>query len=179
MPVVAQDLAEAFHGGTGGAVDDAALVLPLLDEPEQDRRLVAWGGARQRYRLGRSNPVTMRNGLPQLQAPHDVLLHLRRSSGGEGAPPQDALAGAGRRRRCSSSWDGNPAPTGRYSGLHPPPRGARTTFRHESGKLRRIQSLRRHIQKLVRPRSGTLVHQLHLLDGEGAVQNTRPGCLPR
>ena len=41
---------------------------------------------------------------------------------------------------------------------------------HQGGKLRRIQPLRRHVQQLVRPLSGALVHQLHLLWGEGAVQ---------
>ena len=56
----AQVLAEAFHGRTGGAVDDATLVLPLLDEPEQD--VFRLGRRTSKNRLGRSNPVTMRKG---------------------------------------------------------------------------------------------------------------------
>ena len=40
----------------------------------------------------------------------------------------------------------------------------------QGGKLRRIQPLRRHVQQLIRPFPGALVHQLHLLWGEGAVQ---------
>ena len=40
---------------------------------------------------------------------------------------------------------------------------------HQGGKLCCIQPLRRHVQQLIRPFPGALVHQLHLW-GEGAVQ---------
>ena len=164
----AQVLAEAFHGGTGGAVDDATLVLPLLDEPEQDRRLLL-GAAHVKEQVGSVESGHNAQRLPQLQSPHDVLLHLPRSGGGEGRHhrmPWQALDEGGDAQVAGTEIL---PPLGDTVGFIHRHEGHRN-FRHESGKLRRIQSLRRHIQKLVRPRSGTLVHQLHLLDGEGAVQ---------
>ena len=164
----AQRIADLFHIGAGGAVDDAAFAPALLQQGQQGVFL-AFGAQHVKIQVGAVKAGDHLHRVVQAQQPHDVRPHL---GGGRG--------GKSRHRRAPGQC-GDKVGDGQVAGAEVlPPLGDAVGLVHRhhrdgqrGGQCPEAgagQPLRRDVQQLVRPSAG-LCHDLRHFGGvQRAVQ---------
>ena len=165
---LAQGGADLLHAGAGGAVDDAALSAPLLDQVQQGGQL-SLGAPHVQEQVGAVETGDLAQGILQLQALRNVVPHLCCGGGGEGGHHRAAGEGVQKLGDLQIAGAEVLSPLGDAVGLvHGHQRDG--NFPGESGKSLAAQALRRDIQQLVGPLIGPAVHQPDLVRGQRAVE---------
>ena len=165
---LAQGGADLLHAGAGGAVDDAALPTPLLNQFQQGGQL-SLGAPHVQEQVGAVETGDLAQGILQLQALRNVVPHLCCGGGGEGGHHRAAGESVQELGDLQIAGAEVLSPLGDAVGLvHGHQRDG--NFPGESGKPLAAQALRRDIQQLVGPLIGPAVHQPDLVRGQRTVE---------
>ena len=167
-PGVAEELADPFHLGPGGAVDDAGLAPPVLQEGQQGfvpalRRLDV------EEEIGPVKAGDGVEGILQRQQPDDILLHLGRGRGGKGGDGRTAGQGSEKIRNLQIAGPEVLPPLGDAMGF---------VHGHQGNgkgpaqllKFPRAKPLRRDIQELIRACRSQRIDPADLVRGQRAVE---------
>ena len=167
-PLVPQRLADLVHGGPGGAVDNAALSHPLMEQPGEGLVLLS-GPEHVEIEVGPVKARHLTDRVLERQQAEDVLPHRLGGRGGEGShrrPPGQPL------QEVPDFQVAGPEilpPLGDAMGLvHRHQGQGQTPGGGEKGL--RLQPLRGHIEDAVGPLRQPPANGVLLLKGQGAVQ---------
>ena len=166
--LIPQGLAHLLHGLAGGAVDNAAFVPALLQQPQCFLKFVL-GPANLKIQVRPVKAGDCHPGVPQLKQGENILPHPGRGGGGKGRDHRPLGKSADKLRNGQIAGPEVLPPLGDTVGLVNGDHGNGGAF-GKVQKFRGQQTLRRHIDDLVHSGLGVSQGGPVLAPAQGAVE---------